>query len=83
LVTARLPDEELAVALAAQRAVWSVTGIETVTVIGDALAPATIAHATYAGRRYAEEFDDESTGDEHVPFRREIAQLLPFPADNA
>ena len=52
--------------------------IGPVTAIGDALAPATIAHAVYAGRRYAEELDDPpDTGDE-VPFRRELVELLPL-----
>jgi dimethylamine/trimethylamine dehydrogenase len=46
------------------------------------LAPATIAHATYAGRRYGEEFDAEPAADDNVPFRREISELLPFLADN-
>ena len=57
LVTARLPEDGLALALEARRPRWAEAGLEEVTVIGDALAPATIAHATYAGRRYAEECD--------------------------
>ena len=45
----------------------------------DALAPATIAHAVYAGRRYAEELDGPAeTGDE-VPLKREIVELAPLP----
>ena len=47
------------------------------TAIGDALAPATIAHAVYAGRRYAEELDGPPVTGDEVPFRREIAELLP------
>jgi dimethylamine/trimethylamine dehydrogenase len=55
-----------------------------VAVIGDALAPATIAHATYAGRRYAEECDAAApTSVAHdadaVPFRREITELAGLP----
>ena len=47
----------------------------------DALAPATIAHAVYAGRRHAEELDGPPrTGDE-VPFRRELAELAPLDPD--
>ena len=53
-------------------------GIDTVTTIGDALAPATIAHAVYAGRRYAEELDGPPDTGDAVPFRREIAELLPL-----
>ena len=53
----------------------------TVTTIGDALAPATIAHATYAGRRYAEELDADPQPEGALPFRREIAELSPGSAD--
>ncbi len=77
LVTARWPHEELALELRSRQPEWSDAGIDSVSVIGDAYAPATIAHATYAGRRLAEELDGPvQTGDE-VPFRREITSLLP------
>jgi dimethylamine/trimethylamine dehydrogenase len=78
LVTARLPEEALALALERQRTAWADAGIEDVTVIGDALAPATIAHATYAGRRYGEECDAQPPATDVLPFRREITQLLPI-----
>jgi dimethylamine/trimethylamine dehydrogenase len=78
LVTARLPEEALALALERQRPSWADAGIENVTVIGDALAPATIAHATYAGRRYGEECDAGPPAQNALPFRREIAGLLPL-----
>jgi dimethylamine/trimethylamine dehydrogenase len=77
LVTARLPEEALALELRARSAEWADAGLETVTVIGDALAPATIAHATYAGRRYGEELDQAPSEEDTVPFRREIAGLVP------
>ena len=77
LVTSREPEDLLARDLEARAADWADAGIESVVTIGDALAPATIAHAVYAGRRYAEELDgEEDTGDE-VPFKREIAELAP------
>ena len=77
LVTSRTPEDRLALGLAARAEHWPDAGIESVTAIGDALAPATIAHAVYAGRRYAEELDGPPrTGDE-VPFRRELAELAP------
>jgi dimethylamine/trimethylamine dehydrogenase len=44
------------------------------TLIGDALAPATIAHAVYEGRRYAETLG-ETVDPDAVPFRREVAGL--------
>lgn len=77
LVTARLPDDSLATELYARRADWADAGIEAVTVIGDALAPATIAHATYAGRRFAEELDEPPHDGGSLPFRREITELWP------
>ena len=57
LVTSRAPEDRLARELAARAGDWADAGIESVAAIGDALAPATIAHAVYAGRRYAEELD--------------------------
>ena len=77
LVTARLPIDSIAQELKQRHAEWADSGIESVDVIGDALAPATIAHATYAGRRYAEEFDSVPKGIDEVPFRREIVALAP------
>lgn len=78
LATARLPNESLVLDLKARAADWADAGLETVTAIGDALAPATIAHATYAGRRFAEELDEAPLPEGALPFRREIAELLPL-----
>jgi dimethylamine/trimethylamine dehydrogenase len=64
LVTARLPNDSLALELGA-------------TAIGDAYAPGTIATAVWDGRRYAEELDGEPHGD-GVPFRREVVELAPL-----
>ena len=64
LVTARLPNDALALELGA-------------TAIGDAYAPGTIATAVWDGRRYAEELDGEPHGD-GVPFRREVVELAPL-----
>jgi dimethylamine/trimethylamine dehydrogenase len=75
LVTARLPNEQLMLDLKARQPEWADAGIESVVAIGDALAPATIAHATYAGHRYAEELDGAPVTGDVVPFRREIAEL--------
>jgi dimethylamine/trimethylamine dehydrogenase len=74
LVTARLPDETLALELETQRGHWQAAGLLSVTAIGDACAPATIAHAVCAGRRYAEQMDSMDNGDS-LPFRREITAL--------
>ncbi|MBP1859955.1 oxidoreductase [Rhizobium herbae] len=78
LVTARLPNEELLLDLKARQAEWADSGIESIVAIGDAQAPATIAHATYAGHRYAEELDGAPLAEGQLPFKREIAELLPL-----
>ena len=78
LVTSREPEDRLARDLEARAADRQEAGVESVDVIGDALAPATIAHAVYAGRRYAEELDGEPIAGDGVPFRREIAELSPL-----
>ena len=78
LVTSRSPQDRLARELAARTADWSDAGIESVDAIGDALAPATIAHAVYAGRRYAEELDGPPDTGDAVPFKRELTELFPL-----
>lgn len=72
-VTARLPNDALYQALCAREDDWREAGIEAVDCIGDALAPGLIAHAVYAGHRYARELE-AAPGENHdtpdVPFRR-------------
>ncbi len=74
MVTSRLPNDTLYTDLMAQKAKWADCGIQSVKAIGDAQAPAAIAWATYAGHRYAEEFDTADIGDA-LPFKREVAGL--------
>lgn len=74
LVTARLPEDGLYTELQARQPDWAQGGISSVYAIGDAWAPATIAAAVWAGRRYAEELDAPVHG-EPVPFRRELTAL--------
>ncbi|MDA8356883.1 MAG: FAD-dependent oxidoreductase [Actinomycetota bacterium] len=76
LVTARLPVDGLVAGLEARRSEWSGHGIRSVRCIGDAWAPGTIAAAVWAGRRYAEEFDEQPSDAE--PFRREYTALAPY-----
>ena len=76
LVTARLPLDQLYLDLKAHESKWLDAGIASVKGIGDCWAPSTIAAATYAGRRYAEEFDAPDIGDA-LPFKREMVELLP------
>jgi dimethylamine/trimethylamine dehydrogenase len=75
LVTARLPRDELALALAA--------GPEgrdgpVVRLVGDAWSPGTIAAAVWEGRRYAEELDEPTSDDDAPPFQREVVSLAPL-----
>jgi dimethylamine/trimethylamine dehydrogenase len=70
LVTARLPNDELAIQLT------QTARAPAVEAIGDALAPGTIAAAVWDGHRYAEELDDPIAQDrDRVPFRRELTAL--------
>jgi dimethylamine/trimethylamine dehydrogenase len=76
LVTSRLPEDGLYRDLLAKKDQWADHGIQSVTAIGDAAAPAPIAWATYAGFRYAEEFDQPERNDA-LPFRRQVIQPEP------
>jgi dimethylamine/trimethylamine dehydrogenase len=77
MVTGRLPVNELASALEARKDEWADAGLLSVQTIGDALAPGTIAAAVFSGRRHAEELGTEPD-ENRVPFRREVAELLPL-----
>ena len=69
-ITARLPYDELQQSLQAREAEWRDAGIETVTAIGDCLAPGLIAHAVYSGHRFAQELETPVEGE--VRFRRHL-----------
>jgi dimethylamine/trimethylamine dehydrogenase len=69
-ITARLPQDALYQELLAIESQWSTASIRSVRCAGDALAPGLIAHAVYAGHRYARELDEACAGD--VPFRRQV-----------
>lgn len=67
-VTARVPDDALYQELLLREAEWSAAGQLSPRCIGGAEAPGLIAHAVYAGHRYARELDEPAaTG---VPFKR-------------
>jgi dimethylamine/trimethylamine dehydrogenase len=68
LITSRLPDDELQQALTSRQHEWRDARLESVTAIGDCHAPGLIAHAVYAGHRYAQELDVPFEGE--VRFRR-------------
>ncbi|MGH2933121.1 MAG: NADH:flavin oxidoreductase, partial [Gaiellaceae bacterium] len=78
LVSARLPCDRVAEELETRAAEWAEHGLLSVTTIGDAYAPSTIAAAVWDGRRYAEELDGEGHGDD-VPFLREVVRLAAAP----
>jgi dimethylamine/trimethylamine dehydrogenase len=72
-VTMRLPDDALYQELRAREHEWQAAGIAQVSCIGDALAPGLIAHAVYAGHRFAREFEagpGENGDSGEVPFKR-------------
>jgi dimethylamine/trimethylamine dehydrogenase len=57
IVGARFGDDTLHAELTARTAQLSAAGIQSVTRIGDALAPGAIVHAVYSGHRFARELD--------------------------
>lgn len=67
-ITARLPDDALYQDLLQREAEWANAGIRSVRCIGDAEAPGLIAHAVYAGHRYARDLGEPASGE--VPFKR-------------
>lgn len=67
-ITSRLPDDALYQQLLQRQAHWGGAGIRSVRCIGDAEAPGLIAHAIYAGHRYARELQEPATGE--VAFKR-------------
>ena len=68
-VTARISEDTVYQKLINRRSEWADHGIKTVTLIGDSLAPGTIAMAVYAGHQFAREL--EAPVDRDMPFRRE------------
>ena len=74
-VTSRIPNDTLYRDFNARKEQWSDAGIELLAVLGDAQAPATIAHAVFAGRKFAEELDGGVIDPDCVSFRRELVAL--------
>ena len=75
LVTSRLPVDRLYQGLLAAVAAGRAGHVRSVTAIGDALAPATIAAAVYSGHRYAEELDAPPVVAGEPLYRREVTRL--------
>ncbi|WP_246161778.1 oxidoreductase [Segnochrobactrum spirostomi] len=76
LVTSRTGEDGVYRELLAREAAFADAGILSVSLIGDAAAPAPIAWATFAGHRYARDLDGAPLGDA-LPFRREVTALAP------
>ena len=72
LVTCREPEQGLYLSLSESPEQRLSAGIETLTLVGDCLAPGTIAAAVYSGHRMAREFDAPAGS---LIMRREIPQL--------
>jgi dimethylamine/trimethylamine dehydrogenase len=74
LVTGRHAHSALHTELLARGDQWAGAGLRSAQLIGDALAPGTIAAAVWSGRHYAERLD---TGDfsRDAPFLREVTAL--------
>ena len=75
LVTARLPSDALFLELQERRSEWPASRVRSVTCVGDAWAPTTIAGAVWSGRRYAEEFDAPGPPSRDRGYRREYTAL--------
>jgi len=75
LVTARLPRDDLFLALQERQGEWPARGVRSVTCVGDAWAPTTIAGAVWAGRRYAEELDTPGPPSRDRSYQREYTAL--------
>lgn len=75
MVTMRDPVDGLYRALLEREAEWKPAGIQNVQVLGDALAPGTVAAAVYAGHRAARELDAPVRERDEVPFLREMVGL--------
>jgi dimethylamine/trimethylamine dehydrogenase len=75
MVTMRDPRDDLYLDLQARRGDWLASGVQSVTCIGDARAPGTVAAAVYAGHRGARELDGLPTVCDAVPFKRERPAL--------
>lgn len=73
-VTARLPNDALYLRLKVNKDAWQAAGVETVSLLGDAYAPGTIAAAVYSGHKHARNLEADIDEDA-VPFRREMPEI--------
>jgi dimethylamine/trimethylamine dehydrogenase len=83
LVTARIPRDDLFLALEQRQDEWPARGVRSVRCAGDAWAPSTIAAAVWAGRRYAEELDTAGPAPRDRSYLREYTALAASPGYRA
>jgi dimethylamine/trimethylamine dehydrogenase len=77
MVTMRDPCDSLYMSLQARQDQWQQSGIRRVQLLGDALAPGTVAAAVFAGHRAARALDAPALAQDAVPFKRERVALVP------
>jgi dimethylamine/trimethylamine dehydrogenase len=75
MVTMRDPVDDLFTALQARQNEWHAAGVQSVQLVGDALAPGTVAAAVYAGHSAARALNAPALSPDEVPFKREIIAL--------
>jgi dimethylamine/trimethylamine dehydrogenase len=75
LVTMRDPVDDVFTALQARESEWQAAGILSVQLVGDALAPGTVAAAVYAGHSAARALNAPALAQDEVPFKRELIAL--------
>jgi dimethylamine/trimethylamine dehydrogenase len=73
IVGARFANDDLYQALASRSSDLTAAGIQSVTRIGDALAPGALVHAVYSGHRYARELDADPAS---LVYRRDAPLAL-------
>jgi len=72
IVGMRKPRDELYQALVSRPQDLAAAGIDTLSCIGDALAPGAIVHAVHSGHRHAREFEAPADGGASAPYTRDF-----------
>jgi dimethylamine/trimethylamine dehydrogenase len=75
MVTMRDPVDDVFTALHTRKTEWLSAGIQSVQLIGDALAPGTVAAAVYSGHSAARALNAPASALDAVPFKREMMGL--------
>ena len=75
MVTMRDPVNALMLDLMQRKEEWQAAGIESISCVGDAYAPGTVAAAVYSGHKAAREMDVRIDDLDAVPFAREMIAI--------